>query len=138
MAWVFNPFTGKLDNSPGGAGSAYYAASFDAKNQNVTGNGALSIDYSLGRCVTLTLTGNVTSFAVTNWPLTGFEAALVLNIENTGAYGILAWPAGAVAGGGVAPTIASGAGKKSCVMLRTKDAGGTVFVEPIASDYQAL
>lgn len=116
----------------------FMASSINAKTQDVTGNGSLSINFASGRSVNLSLTGNVTSFAITNVPETGFECSVVLNISNTGAYGISAWPSGSKAPGGVAPTIASGAGKLTTIILRTKDGGTNWYVDSPGNDYTAI
>ena len=128
MKAVFNPFTGALDLIAGNALAGVQA---------LTGNGPLTINFALGRSVSLSLQGN-TQISVINWPSAAYEGSLVLNITNTGAFTITAWPSGSRAGNGVSPTIAAGAGAKTSIVLRTNDGGATVFVDQIAYAYQAI
>lgn len=92
--------------------------------QTVTGNGALSINMALGWHVKLNLTGNVTSFTVTNEPANGRLGKLTLDISNSGAYDILTWPSGtmwALPGSPNEPTQTHSG--KDTVILTTTDNG---------------
>lgn len=128
MQVVFNPFTGALD---------FIASGAIAKVQTLVGNGALEIDFALGRSISLSLEGD-TQISVVNWPAAQYEGSMVLNITNTGAFSITGWPVGSVSGNGIAPTIAAGAGAKTAVVMRTNDEGNTVFVDQIAYAYGAI
>lgn len=103
------------------------AAGSDPRQEPVqevsTSGSSLTIDYSLGSCVFLSLGHTITSLSVTNWPASGLRGNLVLEIVNAGAFTISDYPAGSLAQDGVVPTIGSGAGKKSTVVLRTIDGG---------------
>jgi len=103
--------------------------------QDVTATGSLNIDHNAGEAVNMSLTGDVTSFAVSNWPASGRLGRLVLNVNNTGAYNITAWPTGTKWPSGVAPTITSGAGKKDCIILHTYDGGTTIWGSIAGQDY---
>lgn len=108
--------------------------------QNISASSSLSINYALGRSVNLELNGTISSFNVTNWPdvPAGIESALVLNIKNNGNHIIASWPPGSLSQGGVTPAIGVGAGKRSCVILRTTDRGTNIFVDVIANNYSPI
>ena len=78
----------------------------------ITATGSLALDRANGEVQRLSLTGNVTAFTVANWPATDQLGRLVLEIQNTGAYNIAAWPTGTKWPGGTAPTITSGLGQE--------------------------
>lgn len=101
----------------------------------VTANGATTIDRRNGEYQKVSLTANAT-IAVSNWPASGLWARLVLDISNTGAFNITAWPTGSIYAGGTAPTITSGAGKRDKIILDTSDGGTTVFVSIAGQDYR--
>lgn len=103
--------------------------------QSVTSGTSVSIDRSLGEITRLSLTGTVTSFTVTNWPATGTFGRLVLEIANTGAFGITTWPTGTIWPAGTTPIITSGAGKKDIIILMTFDGGTTIYGSIAGQDY---
>lgn len=124
-----NITTGVLATANGGIGNAALAAALAnyLTKQAVTASAAsLSINMSLGWVTELTLSANVTSVAVTNWPASGTLGRLVLNIASTGAFNITGWPGTTIWPAGAAPTITSGTGKKDTILL-TSDDGGTTF-----------
>ena len=87
---------------------------------------SLSINMNLGWYVSLSLASNVSvAFTTTNWPASGSLGKLTLEIANTGAYNITAWPGTTIWAGGAAPTITSGSGKKDTIMLTSTDGGAT-------------
>jgi hypothetical protein len=118
------------------------AAGSDPRQEPVqevsTSGSSLTIDYSLGSCVSLSLGHTITSLSVVGWPASGLRGNLVLEIVNAGAFTISGYPAGSMSQDGVAPTIGSGAGKKSTIVLRTIDGGATIKVDSVADNYQAL
>lgn len=93
--------------------------------QAVTAGASLSIDMRLGWFVSLSLGATVTSFAVTNCPAAGSLGKLTLEVANTGAYNITAWPGTVIWPSGTAPTVTSGSGKKDTYLLTTLDGGTT-------------
>jgi hypothetical protein len=114
-----------------------FALSFNAQIQSISASGALMIDYSLGRSVSLTLTGNITSVSVSNLPVVNFEAQVVLNITNSGAFGIT-WGSSFYAPGGSPPVIAQGAGALTTIVLRTLNGGTSYFLDAPGSGYSHL
>lgn len=101
----------------------------------ITTGSALVIDYALGSRVALTLSHNITSIAVQNWPAAPLPGHLILNITSTGAYSMTGYPANSYAQGGVEPSIGSGAGKRSTVILRTNDPSSIIYVDSVGDDY---
>ena len=98
----------------------------DGTTQTVVQAGAgLIIDYSLGRECTLTLTANITSVNIINWPTTAGPAKIRLTIQNTGSFTIGGWPASVVWPGSVIPTITPNG--TDVIELSTNNAGGTVY-----------
>jgi hypothetical protein len=75
------------------------------RNNAITFAATLTIDASLARKQTLTLTGNVTSLTIAN-PTTDQELVLVLIQDATGGRTV-AWPATVKFAGGVAPTLSA-------------------------------
>jgi hypothetical protein len=100
----------------------------------VTAIGATTIDHAAGEMQTVTLTGNA-SLTVVNWPAYGL-AKLVLQIKNTGPYGVIAWPSGTLWPQGEAPLITPGAGKLDVIVLMTSDGGTTILGSIVGQDYQ--
>lgn len=104
--------------------------------QDIAASGALVIDYALGKHVRLALGGNVTSFAVNNWPARDRIARLTLEIVNGGGFGILAWPDGTLWQSGSVPELTRGAGARDRIILSTTDGGTTIYGDPIGFDYR--
>jgi Collagen triple helix repeat (20 copies) len=100
----------------------------------VTATGATTINWANGEVQQVSLTANAT-IAVSNWPASGNWAKLVLQIANTGAFNITAWPAGTLWPGGTLPTITSGSGKKDVIILATPDGGTTIYGSIAGQDY---
>ena len=96
--------------------------------------GSVTLDRSNGEVQRVQLTGNVT-LSVTNWPAAGQMGRLVLEMQNTGAYNITAWPSGTIWPGGVAPTITSGSGKKDIIILMSFDGGTTIYGSAAGQNY---
>jgi subtilisin family serine protease len=105
---------------------------WDEPIQEISASGALVINYSLGKHVVLTLTGNVTSLTVSNWPASQRVARLTLEILNNGAFTIQSWP-GVQWPDGVAPgQTPSG---KDMIILTTVNAGARTFGHLIGLNY---
>ena len=96
--------------------------------------GSVTLDRNNGEVQRVQLTGNVT-LSVTNWPASGQLGRLVLEIQNTGAYNITAWPSGTIWPGGVAPTVTSGSGKKDIIILMSFDGGTTIYGSAAGQNY---
>ena len=104
--------------------------------QDVTGSGAVLIDYAAGKHVRLKVAGNITSLSVVNWPPAGRIARLTLEILNDGNFNIGAWPVGTVWQDGSVPMITPGAGARDRFILSTTDAGATIFGDPVGFNYR--
>jgi hypothetical protein len=104
--------------------------------QDIAASGAVEINYALGKHVRLTLTGNVSSLAVTGWPVANRIARLTLEILNEGNFGILAWPNGTIWQSGSVPEITQGAGARDRIILSTTDGGLTIYGDPVGFDYR--
>jgi hypothetical protein len=93
--------------------------------QNVTASGSsLNVNMALGWYVNLTLSANVSTFTVSNWPASGQLAKLQLRINNTGSFNISAWPGTTIWPNSAAPTITPN-GIDSIMLVSTN--GGTNF-----------
>lgn len=94
---------------------------------NAIGNstGTLTVDYSSGNVATATLTGNITTFSITNPPATGRAGALtlILTQDGTGSRTVT-WGSSVKWSAGTAPTL-SGANKVDIINLVTVNAGTT-------------
>lgn len=80
---------------------------WDDPVQFITASGVLVIDYLLGKHVVLTLSGNVTSLTVNNWPTSGKIARATFEIINPSNYNVVSWP-GVKWPGGVEPDVSVG------------------------------
>lgn len=85
-------------------------------------SGAKSWDYRNGAILDLTLSGNVTSAAITNPPATSKGAAVTFILRNTSGRSF-AWPPGTKWPGGSPPTLSSGATDIDEFVLITRNAG---------------
>lgn len=118
-----------------GSGAWVAAKPTEIPSASVSASGVLSINRNNGEIVRVSLTGNVTAMTVSNWPASGTFGRIVLEISNTGAYGISGWPTGTIWPGGSAPTITSGSGKKDIIILMTFDGGTTIYGSIAGQDY---
>lgn len=85
-------------------------------------NGAISYDYRDGGILDLELSGAVTSFAITNVPVTTKAAAVTVIVRNTNGLSF-AWPSGTKWPGGTPPTLSSGATDIDEFVLITRNGG---------------
>lgn len=98
-----------------------YAESMTA----VTGvSGALAVDLENGNTVDVTLTGDVTSFTISNPPATGQLGGLTVIVRSGGSARTFAWGSSVKWAGGTAPTLSTG---NDVITLITVD-GGTVWL----------
>lgn len=93
------------------------------KQSLTASSSTLNIDMANGWNVALTLSANVSTINVSNWPATGIMGRLVLEVTSTGAYNITGWPGTTIWEGGYAPTVTSGAGAKDTYAITTHDSG---------------
>lgn len=89
-------------------------------------SGAVTIDCSLGRNFTLTLSANVTSITLTNLAGSGFATEIEIEIKQDGTGGkTVALPAAFKALGGSDTAVASGADAVTVLSAKTFDNGTT-------------
>lgn len=93
------------------------------------------IDYAQGAWQHLTLTGDVTSLSVINWPAAGKAARLVLQITNNGAFNINGWPAGTLWPSGDPPQITGREGAQDIIVLSTGSGGAPIFGSVVGQDF---
>lgn len=96
--------------------------------------GAVTLNKNDGECQRLSITGNVTSLAISNFGISGQCSKIVLEIWNTGAF-TFAFPAGTIWPGGVEPVVTSGAGSKDVFILLTMDGGTTIYGNIVGQNY---
>lgn len=94
---------------------------------NASASGALSLSYAASNHYKLTLTGDVTSLAITSPPASGRTGFFTMEIIQDATGGrTFAFPSSFVwSGDASAPTITSTANKKDIVTLRTSNGGVT-------------
>lgn len=121
--------------SPVFTGVVSYVRATAVVPTTVTATGATTVNYQNGEVQKISLTGNAT-LSVSNWPASGNFAKLVLDIVNTGAFNITAWPTGTIwAGAAGAPTITSGSGKHDVIVLTTLDGGTTILGNIVGQNF---
>lgn len=106
--------------------------------QSITASGTLVIDRSAGEWVKVNLTGDISSFSVSNPAGAGNLTKLVLKITNAATHTFdLSLLSGSIAPGGVFPVIASGSGKITTVIILSDDVGSTWLVNLGNLDYHS-
>ncbi len=107
---------------------------WDEDIQEITHNqpGDLTIDYSLGKHVVLSLNDTVDALYVSNWPAAGKVARLTLEILNLGAHDISTYPAVRWTGG-LTPALTQSS--EDMLILTTSSAGARVYGHVIGLDY---
>lgn len=108
------------------------------KKQTVASiGGSLTLDRSLGEICTLTLTQNITSISVTNWPTSGFLGRIVLYVTNPASFTMTGYPSSTASDvewvDGVEPIPTPGGRDK--YMLSTWDNGANIDGDVIGQDY---
>lgn len=91
-------------------------------------SGAVTVDYSNGHVQYGTLTGNITSLTVSNWPTSGKQGylSLFLSQDGTGSR-TLTLSSSYKTIGGVPLILSTPAGTLDELILRTRDAGTTIY-----------
>jgi hypothetical protein len=102
-----------------------------------TTSGSVTISYTPGKVVRLTLGANVTSFTITNWPTPNTLGRLLLEIYYAGSYGINSWPAAVRWPADAVPALSSEAGKSDSILLWTTDGGSTVKGAAVGFNFNA-
>lgn len=104
--------------------------------QYVSGSGSVTLDYSLGKHVVLTLTGNITALAFINWPLAGNLARLTVEVHNTGNYSISGYPSQTKWSlGHTVPVITLGNGAEDWLAFTTTTAGSSISGHYVGQNY---
>lgn len=88
--------------------------------QVLTGNGALEVNYGLGKHIELTLTAN-TQITIIGLPNAGRLARVTFDITNTGSFNVDSWPVGVLWQQGNEPILTPSG--KDTVVLTTTDGG---------------
>ena len=91
-----------------------------------TFTGTEDIDLENGNVHELTLSGNVTTLTISNWPATGNEGRLTLYIHQDSTARTIAWPAAVIWSGGSAPDLST-VDETYVVVLTSIDAGTTIY-----------
>lgn len=100
-------------------------------------SGSLSISYTPGKVVRVTLGGNVTSFTITNWPPNNTLGRILLEIYYAGTYAITDWPAAIRWPSDAVPALSSTPGKSDSILLWTTDGGSTVKGAAVGFNFNA-
>lgn len=105
------------------------------KKQDVTAAATTNIDLSLGNVIKLAHGTNITTLNITNWPATGnMGYCNIVRIKDASTTArTIAWPAGTVHPGGVAPVLTtptSAIAVTDIIGLLTFDAGTTIYCLP--------
>ena len=93
-------------------------------------SGAITIDYDVGNAYEISLTENITSITISNWPTSGDYGEIIMKFKQdaTGSRTVSGWPAAVKWPGGTAPTItATATTGTDIVVLKTWDAGTTIY-----------
>lgn len=97
-----------------------------AVTTDATFTGAETLDYATGNVKELTLTGNVTSITINNWPASGREGRLTLYIHQDSTARTITWPAAVTWGAAGAPDLST-VSTTYVVVLTTLDGGTTIY-----------
>lgn len=103
--------------------------------QHVFASGPITINYSLGKYVVLTLDSDAT-LSVSNWPIANRIARLTLDVRNQGSHS-LTFPIGVLWHQGQIPVNTPGLGSKDIFILSTTDGGATIFGHVVGLDFRS-
>lgn len=92
---------------------------------NING-GTLAVDRANGEYQVFNLTASVTVITLTGWPVADEYGKIILEINNTGAFGLIGWPAAVKWSGGLIPTLTPSSGKDLLLVLTSRDGGTTI------------
>lgn len=109
--------------------------SYAMKVKDVASSPNVILDYLDGPWQVLTLTSDVTTLEVVNWPPAALAGRLVLEIINTGSFGIAGWPANTRWVDGAPPVVSQGAGKEDVIVLSTGTGGAKIFGSIVGQDF---
>lgn len=128
LALAGGTMTGELNLADNLLTRAYIKDYALVQAANAAATGSVDVDLVNGNEHHLTLTGNITTLTISNWPATGRRGKLTLYLKQGGAGSFtVAWP-GAVDWGDVgAPTLSTAPGDTDVVVLTTDDAGTNIF-----------
>jgi hypothetical protein len=100
-------------------------------------SGSVTIAYTPGKVVRMTLGANVTSFTITNWPANNTLGRILLELYYAGSYGITNWPGAVRWPSDAVPALSSTPGKSDTVLLWTTDGGATVKGAAVGFNFNA-
>jgi len=92
-------------------------------------SGTLTLDYSTAQSFNVTLTENITTVTINNWPASGNYGEFVVEFTQDSTARTITYPAAVKWPGGAAHTMSSGNGAIDRVVLSTRNGGTTVFGE---------
>ncbi len=98
----------------------------------IPATGSISLNRNNGEVQRLSITGNVTAMAVTNWAPSGTLGKLSLEVVNTGAFTVV-WPTGTKWPGGSAPTVTPSG--RDIFVLMSFDGGTTIYGNVVGQAY---
>lgn len=99
-------------------------------------SGTLTLDYTTGPDFSVTLTENVTTLTLSNWPASGNSGVMRVKFKQNGTGGYsVTWPAAIKWPGGTAPTQTTGANKWDRYVFVTDDGGTIVDGMQIGADF---
>lgn len=94
---------------------------------DATATGAQILDYSDGNIIEWTLTGNITSIVINNFPAAGRHGKLTLYIKQGAGPFTIAWPAAVSWAAGGPPSLSPVSGDVDVIVLTTLNAGGKLY-----------
>ncbi len=109
---------------------------YDIRSREIDSSPNTVIDYALGAFQSINVIGDIGTIDVLNWPPPGKAARLILELRQTSAFQIAAWPEGTRWVEGVRPVLTVGAGSTDLVVLTTGTAGDVVFGNVVGQNYQ--
>lgn len=90
--------------------------------------GTLTLDLTTGNVFEVTLTENVTTLTISNWPATGRAGSFTLVIHQDGTGGwTVTWPAAVLWHNGSAPTVSAAIGATDIYSFLSTTAGTTIY-----------
>lgn len=106
--------------------------------QEITVQGDVEIDYSLGKHCIVHVAGQITNLTVINWPASGRIARLTLEFINEGSYGIDNWDLAYLWPEGIMADLTPMPGGRDRIILSTTTGGQVVYCDSIGFDYRTV
>lgn len=110
----------------------------ELKSQDVSSaGGTLTIDLLDGQHVHVSVTEDIDTIVVNNWPAADTDGRAIITFTQAASFTVSGYPAGTVAIGG-APDMPTGADAIMRVALSSDDHGSTIFLDVIGNGYEPL